>query len=73
MTSFYIICEVYTIGIAYAKKVKQHEYGMTLPVPLSGLSFLSGKDTPVSQESHGLSNGHSGWTLIFLTASLQRK
>jgi hypothetical protein len=54
------------IGSAYAyaaKKVKQDDYSMTLPVPFSGLTSLPGKDKSISQTLHGFSTGHSGWTV----------
>jgi hypothetical protein len=54
------------IGSAYAyaaKKVKQHDYGMILPVPFSGLTSLPGKDKSISQTLHGFNTGHSGWTV----------
>ena len=45
------------IGSAYAaKKVKQYDYSMTLPVPFS---VLPGKDKSISQTLHS----HSGWTV----------
>jgi hypothetical protein len=52
------------IDSAYAaKKVKQHDYDMTLPVPFSGLTSLSDKDIPNSQTLPSFSTGHSGWTV----------
>ena len=52
------------IGSAYAvKKVKQHDYGMTLPVPFSGLTSLPGKDKSISQTLHSFGTGRSGWTV----------
>jgi hypothetical protein len=49
------------IGSAYAaKKVKQYDYSMTLPMPFS---VLPGKDKSISQTLHSSSTGHSGWTV----------
>lgn len=44
-----------------AKKVKQHEYGMTLPIPFSGLPAASEKAKPVT--SHDTGAVHLGWTM----------
>jgi hypothetical protein len=46
-----------------AKKVKDHKYGMTLPVPSSGLTAAIDKDKSISRTSHGLNADDSGWTI----------
>ena len=44
-----------------AKKVKQHNYGMTLPVPFSGLPELSDDDKSSTQKTQGRDAGDLGW------------
>ena len=44
-----------------AKKVKQHNYGMTLPVPFSGLPELSDDDKSSTQKAQGKDAGDLGW------------
>ena len=54
------------IGSAYAyaaKKAKQHEYGLTIAIPFSGLPAASDKDKYISRTSHSLDAGHSSWTI----------
>jgi hypothetical protein len=46
-----------------AKKVKHHEYSMTLPIPFSGLPTASEKTKPLSRTSHDTDAGHLGWTI----------
>jgi hypothetical protein len=56
-----------SISSAYAydvKKVKQHEYSMTLPVPFSGLPAVSDKeDKSLSQTPYSMNAGDSSWTI----------
>ena len=50
------------IESAYAtKKVRQHNYGMTLPVPFSGLPELSDDDKSSTQKTQGKYAGDLGW------------
>ena|SRR5919198_3060253 len=52
------------VGSAYAaKKVKQHEYDMSLAVPFSGLPGILDKDKSVSRTSHSANADDSGWTI----------
>ena len=66
IASSLIVVSVF-ISSAYAydaKKVKQHEYSMTLPVPFSGLPAVSDKeDKSVAQTSHSLNGGDLSWTI----------
>ena len=66
MTSSLIVVSV-SISSAYAyeaKKVKQHEYSMTLPVPFSGLPAVSDKpNKSVVHTSHSLNAGDLSWTI----------
>ena len=52
-------------GSAYAhsvKKVKQHQYGLVLPVPFSGPPEVLGKDkSSTSRTSH---SANAGWNII---------
>jgi len=45
------------------KKVKHHEYGLSLPVPFSGLPGVSNEDKPISRTSHGADAKDSEWTI----------
>ena len=47
-----------------AKKVKQHQYTLTLPLPFSGLPTVLHKDKSVSRTSQSVDTGNSGWTVI---------
>jgi hypothetical protein len=46
-----------------AKKVKQHEFSMTLAVPFSGLPAVLDKDKSISRTSHSPDAGDSDWTI----------
>ena len=46
-----------------AKKVTHHEYGMTLPLPFSGLPAVLDKDKSVSRTSHSANPDDSGLTI----------
>jgi hypothetical protein len=46
-----------------AKKVKQHEFSMTLAVPFSGLPAVLDKDKSISRISDSANAGDSDWTI----------
>ena len=62
-----IIVSAFT-GSAYAhtaKKVKQHQNGLVLPVPFSGPPEVLAKDkSSMSRTSHSANAGNSGWNII---------
>jgi hypothetical protein len=55
-------------GSAYAhaaKKVKQDQYGLVLPVPFSGPPAVLAKDkSSMSRTSHSANAGNSDWNII---------
>jgi hypothetical protein len=54
------------VDSAYAfasKKIKQHQYSLTLPVPFSGLPAKLDEDESRSRTSHSANAGDSGWTI----------
>jgi hypothetical protein len=46
-----------------AKKVKQHEFSMTLAVPFSGLPAVLDKDNSISRASDNANAGDSDWNI----------
>ena len=46
-----------------AKKVKRHEYGLTLPMPFPSLLGVSNKDKPTSRTSHSVDVKDPGRTV----------
>ena len=55
------------VDSAYAhttkNKVKQHPYGLSLPLPFSGLPAVLEKDKSISRTSHSANPDDSGWTI----------
>jgi hypothetical protein len=63
-SSLIVISDFVASASAYAaKKVKQHEFGMTLAVPFSGLASVLDKDKSISRTSHSANAGDSDWTI----------
>lgn len=63
-SSFITVSDFVGSASAYTvKKVTHHEYGMTLPLPFSGLPAVLEKDKSISRTSHSANPDDSGWTI----------